>query len=106
MNDYAARLRCPAHNGITQDIREAFKKSNKPLSVYMLTMMCGRKPQQIKHALGQMMQSGGVVSVPGPKCILYSAYEAPVVKPDTGRGLQKAGIITIGRGSRWGAGRA
>lgn len=104
-----ARLNCPSHNGVAQDIREALKRAGTPLSPYKLTLLCGRKPEQIKSALSQLMQDGGVVSFPnrekGPRFRLYTLYDmVPKESPkEPANGETRAGYITIGRGSRWGA---
>jgi hypothetical protein len=102
----AARLRCPAHNGVAQDIRDALKRCDGPMSAYRLSFECGRKYEQVTRALAALVRIGGVVAVHGPKYTVYKLYEPPKPGRTASGGLQKAGIITIGRGSRWGAGRA
>jgi len=81
MNDNdRARNNCPTHNGTAQLIREALRQANgEPMSVYKLFLATGKSTKQIKHAVGQMVMHGGVVSLPGPKGIVYSLWK-PVAR--------------------------
>lgn len=96
-----ARKNCPAHTGVTQDIRHALQRAGEPVSAYKLSLLTGRKPEQIKNALIQSCcKTGGIKQLLGPKCVLYALYEhlPPAPPPPPGK---RAGVITIGRGSRW-----
>ena len=97
-----ARKNCPAHNGVAQEVREAMKQAGEPLSPYKLSLLCGRKLKQIKTALGGMMETGGIVSIPSPKCTLYALYKPVDRVPSKPEQCNRAAPITHGRGSRWG----
>lgn len=93
MSYESARAACPAHTGVTQQIRDALARAPGPLSVYKIHLATGIKPDKIRSALGQLVnRTGSVVSLPGPKSAVYALYEKrPKKKPETGK---VAGRIT------------
>jgi len=94
-------MKCKTHNGTAQLIREELKRSAEPMSVYRLFLATGKTTKQVKHAIGQMVVSGGVVSGPGPKGIVYSLYKPVERVPRQPQQGNRAAPITIGRGARW-----
>jgi hypothetical protein len=76
MNGEAARTRCPSHNGNSRTIREILEKSPEPLSRDKIAMLTGLRPAQVGDALNQMVaRTGRVVSIHGPRGVVYTLYE-------------------------------
>lgn len=105
MSYESSRAACPAHTGVTQQIREALARAPGPLSVYKIHLATGIKPDKVRSMISQMVnRTGSVVSLKGPKGIVYTLYER---RPDKHRAPstsgRRAAPITIGRGFRWGA---
>jgi hypothetical protein len=100
----SARMNCPNHTGAADKIRDALRHAAGPLSVYKLHLATGLENDQVRRVLTQLMNGGGVVSLPGIKARVYSLYaRAPREKHHTGSG-QIAGPITIPQ-QRWGSTR-
>jgi hypothetical protein len=76
MNGATARTRCPSHNGNSRTIREILEKSPEPLSRDKIAMLTGLRPAQVGDALNQMVaRTGRVVSLRGPRGVVYTLYE-------------------------------
>ena len=100
-----ARLKHPRHTGLSRAIREELARSKGPMSVYKLQVALSIKhAETVRAALTHLISnSGGVISMPGPKkgVRYYSIYTPP--KPSSGSG-NIAGRITI-PSYRWGSTR-
>lgn len=91
----AARMNCPNHTGAADKIRDALRHAAGPLSVYKLHLATSLDTAVIRRVLTQLMNGGGVVSLPGIKARVYSLYaRVPREKHHSGSG-QVAGRITI-----------
>lgn len=93
-----ARMNNPNHNGDASRVRTELARTNKPLSVYKLTMCTGLDADRVRRALSHLLQVGGIVSELGPKRVTYYKLWTPKAKasdPVAGDEYKIAGPITI-----------
>lgn len=89
----AARKANPHHDGTAQAIRDALARSPEPLSRYKLSLVTGIAPEKLAWSLTQMVSRvGSVVSLPGPKGIVYTLHARLRAEEKPG-----GGAVTLGR---------
>ena len=106
--DSMERAKHRADMGYAERVRDCLRRSGIPMSVYRIQLDTGLTAEQVRKALGHMIQrSGGVVALPGHARHGTKTYALISQQPKKERKASAdapyaiAGKITVGRGSRW-----
>lgn len=103
-------MRNRKHNGTARRIRRELAESREPMSASAIAFATGIPIEYVRRSIQDMVSvTGGVVATRGEKGVTrYTLYQAPPAEtqPVAGEEFRLAGKITIGRGSKWGAGLA